>query len=312
MKDIKDQARNKWVSILSHFGVDSDLLTGKHGPCPMCGGKDRFRFDDLEGRGTWICNVCGAGDGMHLLILKTRWSFKDAARNIREMLGEATETKASTKIDPERAREAHRALWLASAPLVNDMATGYLASRGIRGPFGNVLRFCASAEVTGHPTKTRLPALLALVSGPDGAAVNIHRTYLENGRKAHWLEDGKPASPRRLMPGGIPDGSAIRLMPHEGVLGVAEGIETAFRAADRFGIPSWAAINATMLEKFIVPPDVTELHIFGDNDRKFGGQAAAYRLAHRAACKRPELIVHVHIPERVGTDWADDEQRQAA
>ncbi|NYY79755.1 hypothetical protein DMH17_06695 [Raoultella planticola] len=33
----------------------------------MCGGADRFRFDDKEGRGTWFCNQCGAGDGLKLV-----------------------------------------------------------------------------------------------------------------------------------------------------------------------------------------------------------------------------------------------------
>ncbi|MDI5829610.1 hypothetical protein MJN51_36035, partial [Salmonella enterica subsp. enterica serovar Kentucky] len=35
----------------------------RHAPCPACGGKDRFRFDD-NGRGSFICNQCGAGDGL--------------------------------------------------------------------------------------------------------------------------------------------------------------------------------------------------------------------------------------------------------
>ena len=37
------------------------------GTCPMCGGKDRFRFDDKGGRGTWICSQCGAGDEIELV-----------------------------------------------------------------------------------------------------------------------------------------------------------------------------------------------------------------------------------------------------
>jgi putative DNA primase/helicase len=26
--------------------MDERALSGKHGPCPLCGGRDRFRFDD--------------------------------------------------------------------------------------------------------------------------------------------------------------------------------------------------------------------------------------------------------------------------
>ncbi len=37
-------------------------------------GKTRFRFDDKEGRGTWICNHCGAGDGADLAMKVTGMS----------------------------------------------------------------------------------------------------------------------------------------------------------------------------------------------------------------------------------------------
>ena len=49
------------------LGVPAKALTNRHGPCPVCGGKDRFRFDDKGGRGTWICSTCGAGDGIELV-----------------------------------------------------------------------------------------------------------------------------------------------------------------------------------------------------------------------------------------------------
>lgn len=304
--DIRDQARNKWASILDHFGIDRDLLTGKHGPCPICGGKDRFRFDNKEGRGTWICNVCGAGDGVHLLILKTKWSFKDAAQNIRAMLGEATEIAPKRGIDEETARQLRREAWMGSTPIFQDQAAAYLLSRGDPGPYPTDLRYCASIEVSDHPVKSRCAAMLALVRGPDGKPVNIHRTYLENGRKANMPE------PRRMMPGTLPAGSAIRLGAHDGRLGVAEGIETARAVTRRFGIMCWSLINSTMMEKFIVPADVRELHIFGDNDLKFGGQAAAYRLAHRSATKlSPPEKVEVHLPDHAGLDWADLETRAA-
>jgi putative DNA primase/helicase len=305
MKDIRDQARNKWASILSHFGIDDDFLTGKHGPCPMCGGKDRFRFDNQEGRGTWICNVCGAGDGMHL-ILKTRWSFKDAARNVREMLGEASEAAPKREIDPEVARQLRRELWMGSTPIGNDEAAAYLASRGFRGPYPAALRYTRSAEGTDHPRKSRCAAMLALVSGPDGKPVNIHRTYLENGWKAQMPE------PRRMMPGKLAPGSAIRLYPHDGRLGVAEGIETAMAVTRDFGISCWSLVNSSMLEKFVVPDGVSELHIFGDNDRKFGGQASAYRLAYRLATKPDAPQIFVRIPEMAGTDWENIGRKVAA
>ena len=49
--DVREVAQGRWRSILTVLGIDERALSGKHGPCPMCGGKDRFRFDDREGRG---------------------------------------------------------------------------------------------------------------------------------------------------------------------------------------------------------------------------------------------------------------------
>lgn len=46
---IKNHARGRWPQILHHFWIDASHLKNKHGSCPVCGGKDRFRFDDKNG-----------------------------------------------------------------------------------------------------------------------------------------------------------------------------------------------------------------------------------------------------------------------
>lgn len=306
--EIRDQARNKWASILEMLGVDKAHLRDTHGPCPLCGGRDRFRFDDKEGRGSWICNQCGAGDGMDIALKFTGMTFADCAKAIRERIGEATERKPKKEIDPELARKACLALWRGSVPVFDCEAAAYLRSRRLTGPYPLQLRFHASAEVSDHPTRRTLPAMLAKVSDHAGNGVNIHRTYLDGGHKARWTAPGETveASCRRMMPGTLPADAAIRLAPHNGTLGVAEGIETALSVTRDFGLPCWALINSTQLGRWIVPADVRELHIFGDNDPKFGGQAAAYRLAHRAACMAEAPRVIPRIPEKIGTDWADD------
>jgi formamidopyrimidine-DNA glycosylase len=47
-------------------GILEVFLTRKNGPCPMCGGKDRWRFTDIDGKGTWWCNGCRGGNGFAL------------------------------------------------------------------------------------------------------------------------------------------------------------------------------------------------------------------------------------------------------
>ncbi|MGG8913157.1 primase-helicase zinc-binding domain-containing protein, partial [Escherichia coli] len=43
-------ALGHWPRILPALGIQ--VLKNRHQPCPVCGGSDRFRFDDREGRGT--------------------------------------------------------------------------------------------------------------------------------------------------------------------------------------------------------------------------------------------------------------------
>ena len=77
------------LGILTALGVSSKALRNKHGPCPMCGGKDRFRFDNKGGRGTWICSQCGAGDGVELVKRLLNADFKEAVKAIDQHLGSA-------------------------------------------------------------------------------------------------------------------------------------------------------------------------------------------------------------------------------
>ncbi|MGF7480577.1 DUF927 domain-containing protein [Providencia sp. SP181] len=83
--DIMRSANGRWHYILTSLGVcvpDNH----KHGACPKCGGKDRFRFDDKNGKGTWFCNQCGSGDGLDLLKLVTGKDTKTACFEINKIL----------------------------------------------------------------------------------------------------------------------------------------------------------------------------------------------------------------------------------
>lgn len=88
--EVKRAARGGWAGILSRFGVDAGLLTNRHSACPGCGGKDRFRFDDKEGEGTWVCSGGGdfkSGDGIALLMHVKSWEWKEAVQALGKELG---------------------------------------------------------------------------------------------------------------------------------------------------------------------------------------------------------------------------------
>jgi len=293
-----DAARGKWAGILKTLGIEDKFLSGKHGPCPICAGIDRFRFDNKDGNGTFICNQCGAGNGFDLLMQFNGWNFATTAQRVDEIVGNVEAQPVRPKMDDRTRADMLNRLWSGAERLqAGDPAVAYLSGRvqlPRNLPVG--LRFTGQCPC---PDGEKRPALLALVQRPDGTAANIHRTFLGPNGKADMQ------NPRAMMPGEIPEGSAVRLFPVHGErLGIAEGIETAFAAAARFNVPVWSAINSSVLAKWQPPAGVTEILIFGDCDAKFGGQAAAYTLAAKLA-GRHGLAVQVHIPDQFGRDWAD-------
>lgn len=91
---IADLTNGRWPDLLAQLGgLTPDQLTNKHQPCPLCGGKDRYRFDDQEGSGSWYCNQCGGkdqtgggGTGMDLLMRHQGWSYAQACQRIEQHL----------------------------------------------------------------------------------------------------------------------------------------------------------------------------------------------------------------------------------
>lgn len=304
------EVTGKWRSVLSRLGIDVPDNPNKHGPCPICGkghNSHRFRFDDNGGRGTWICTQCGAGDGWKLIQLALNVGFRDAVKLIEPIVGTATQyIRQDTKPDTEKIRAMMKEIWEHSNRVTNWCESGrYLMFRGI--PHAVIdtakdlihCRRCYCSE-----TKTYLPAMVGIVRNKEGRSVAMHRTYLNGPRKAQ-LE-----SPRRMTPTlqKLP-GCAIRLQqPMYGVLGIAEGIETALSANYLTSIPCWSTISANLLESFVLPDKLRRLVIFGDNDKSFTGQAAAYKLANRLAVKNPNLEIKVRIPDN--GDWNDELTRK--
>ena len=298
----KDAARGKWKGILATLGVNPSHLSGKHGPCPMCGGKDRFRFDNKGGDGTYFCSGCGAGNGFDLLRGVHNWDFKTAAQEVDRIVHNVPAEPVKQAMCDNNRRDMLNRLWASGLTIRSDNpASRYLGNRHVLLPQNaDCLRYVERCPIPKDQGGGFAPAMIAMVSNAAGGPTNIHRTFLRpDGSGKADLDE-----PRALMPGSIPDGAAIRLASVYGErLGIAEGIETALAAGRRFNVPTWAAINSTILAKWWPPAGVTEVVIFGDNDPKFGGARAAYALANRLAVKG--IKVSVEIPPTVGTDWAD-------
>lgn len=295
----RDLALNRWPALLAHFGIEHGHLTGKHAPCPSCGGKDRFRFDDKEGRGTWFCSKCGSGDGFALLGLVKGWSFRDAANEVECIAGNFQPGKVQAEQSTVDKLDACRRIWSESMPVcANDPVALYLLHRTGIENVPACIRFHTNLTYRHDDGSiTRHPAMIAKVQDGSGAGVALHRTYLTlDGQKA------AVSTPKKVL-GSLSHYSAIRLSQHSGRLGIAEGVETALAASLIFQTPTWAAISANGLERWMPPVGIGRMLIFGDNDVSHTGQAAAYALAKRLTAAG--ISTEVRIPERPGTDWAD-------
>lgn len=305
-------AKGKWKGILLSFGLPESCLKDRHGPCPLCGGKDRFRWDNREGKGTYICGQCGAGDGMKLAIEYSGKTFREVAGMIDGMVGNLTPETPRPDLSPEARRDILRDTYRATQPIEQgDVAHRYLASRCVDELiYPDALRFAPALRDGDGGVR---PCMVAMV-GVHGRArfVSMHRTFL----KPDGSGKAEMASPRKMMPGDLPDGSCVMLSEYTGgPLGIAEGIETAMSASALYEMPVWAAINSSLLAKWTPPEGCDEVAVFADNDPKFGGAAAAYALAHRLAVKG--IAVTVHMPDELGTDFNDvhmarEKSRQAA
>lgn len=293
-----DAARGKWKGVLLSLEMDAKHLTGKHAPCPLCGGNDRFRFDNKEGSGSYICGQCGAGSGIDLVKAFKGWDFKTAAQEVDRILGNVpSDPPSKPALSEETRRRLMNDLWRGSVPVeLDDPAGWYLTGRVAGWQNCADLRFAERAPVPGGGTS---PALLALVrDAVTGAPATIHRTFLTMGGAKAALDN-----PRALMPGELPESVSVRLSEADETLGIAEGIETALAAQVKFGVPCHAALTAGFLAKWQPPQGVRRVIVFGDCDPSYTGQAAAYTLAHRLSRK---LQVEVRIPGQFGTDWADE------
>lgn len=109
---VKAAAQGRWYEIADRvIGISDDFLTDKHGPCPKCGGKDRWRiFGDFRETGGAVCNQCGKyGDGIALAQWFCGWTVDEAVTNIGKFLGiEDAPKRAKSKSNAKPKSESKK------------------------------------------------------------------------------------------------------------------------------------------------------------------------------------------------------------
>lgn len=293
---IKDAARGRWAEILATVaGLSAESLDGQHHPCPKCGGTDRFRFSDMDGDGSILCNQCArrsCGDGLASVQWATGWSFPEVIRRVAQHLGidmtpggtgrtanQAPSANGKPHADPAEHlqpipwSDAVAALWCSSKPPI--------APAAIRAAGGRLARYRGRYTVVD---------LQVIGERPDAAPVG-HVLYNATG--------GSLPKYTRRKDGGY-DVSQVKVkLTHgsqPGLLGPLERLATAAVVVKVEGPSDLLAL----LSIPDLPPDVCPL----TNAMGCGERPAAWML-QRMAGKRVLVIGDADKPGQLGADlWA--------
>jgi hypothetical protein len=217
----------------------------------------------------------------------------------------------------KRKRENLRKIWSETIPLNHShayAARAYLESRGLgkvlQAPPRNLRAHRGLQYWDGFTNLGTFPALVALFHAASGKPVTLHVTYLrsDGGAKA-----GVP-SPKKIMPvpvRGTTRGGAIQLYePVAGILGLAEGLESALSMFLLQKIPVWSAYCADNLGRVNLPASLRQLHIGIDIDASGKGEQVAQILAKRMGRLSPTTKIFIVTPEVDGTGDLNDELRR--
>lgn len=328
LEALRDQARGQWPRIVSRLAPEVyDAYQKGHRahincPMPSHGGDDDFRvFKDFEETGGAICTCGNFTDGFQVVRLRNNWSFPVVLKEVHEVLNGISSTnvvpfipreKKEPEVDITKVKEALKraigASFPASSPEGSKLWT-YFLNRGIW-PSESIMDDLRYAPSMPYYYKKKFvgnyPCQLGIMRNHDGRAISIHRTYLS----ADCSGKADVIKPRKLMIASKPfDGAAIRLGAPTEVLGVAEGLETAYAVSQATGTTCWSCISATILGNFVPPVGVKRLVIWADKDRSGAGELYANKLKDRMLeIGIPTIIMlpDMEIPEgKKSIDWLD-------
>jgi hypothetical protein len=237
------------------------------GPCPGCGGDDRFSLNIKKN--VWRCRQGGGdpigGDAVALVRHVENCGFRRAVEILTGGEIEARAQAAPSQEEENAFREKERirayAIWREARPFPRDGAVArYLAGRGIDPALARLPdAYCREHErlsfwhyvdtgkkdPKGRPIKDwrivhRGPAMLWPIVAADGHFLGVHSTWLEDGAPKGKAEIYAPDTGEQLPAKkvrGSKKGGRIVLARHrrEPALAVGEGVES---------VLSWFALHS--------------------------------------------------------------------
>lgn len=297
--DILRNLKGRWRDVLLNQNVPENILSGKHQECPLCGGKDRFRWTNYNNDGGYFCNQCGSGDGIALIKNYTGMSFIDVLKmlsdiEVKNMKVETMKEKPNPLIYLQKIYSGLRNI------NTKDAVYKYLKKRGLQKIIAHQLYYHPSiAYYEDGIYKKNYECMVGIVRNKSRKFITMHITYLDGGKKANVKSPKKILTPIETI-----NGCAIRLYDYNGHLGIAEGIETAIACYELTGIPTWSVMNTSGMESFIPPDDVNNITVFADSDHNYAGQKAAFTLANKLVIKY-NRTVDIQMPSKIGNDFLD-------
>lgn len=306
-----DQCRGQWPQILARYGVQLPPR-GKHGPCPITGGKDRFRFSDKDGKGMYYCEHLEpvSGGGLRLLSLYLNKSIVDTAK---ELLGNTTQSAApnrrfKSQEELDRIKELNEQLAKKSA--VEQIGKAYRSphvyfqNKGLSyEPLVNPDQMLSSAgEILPPGNFALIPAY------KDGKIVNIQRI--------------SPTGEKRPIDGGIMKGVYNKLEGTTANIAIVEGFATGLTVNQLTGWTVYVAFNTNNLysaavQAFADHQDnqsaTPKIWFFADHDKidpktgKRPGEDKAQEAAAKIELSR-KVAAGVVLPSEIG-DWDDMRQK---
>ena len=260
------------------------------GPCPQCGGKDRFSINVRKQ--VFLCRGCAArGNVIALVRFLDGCGFLEALEYLTGERAPAPSRPAPAATDAPRDddRDA-RALILARQiafelrPILGSPGETYLrdARKIVTSAIEDVLE--RTDGVGWHPAVyfnepghalhgRKLGCIVGVMTDPITAMPTggISRTYIHEGQKV--------TKAKGLGPAGI-----VRLSLDEDVLErlhIAEGLETALGAMSKGLRPMWATGSTAIMAKLPVVSGIEALTIIADHDANGAGERAAAEVASR-------------------------------
>lgn len=200
------------------------------GPCPSCGGVDRFSIDGAKG--SFYCRGSArvGGDVIAMVMHLTGASFLGACEDItgepmpkrkpgddvrrsdpklieqRRLEAEAEASRRESEARDFRQREIARAhsIWHEAGPMPGTVAEAYLRGRGVAAPAGARLRHHPGLKYWHHLADGwrvvhRGPALVARIDDADHRFLGAHCTWLDLSTRKGKAEIIDPESGEILV-----------------------------------------------------------------------------------------------------------------